>query len=278
MRKNIIIMESPFFIHRVYFETSFEIPKEFKKEDIQNAVNKATSSQFDIFLSVIDEDSRTIQMEKKKASLQLEVIKGTSVENLHNEIIQFCKEDHISAFRLFFGVNDDDTQYLIIHAHHGVADGFMITSFMQSIYGYLYEKDPFPLRFVDYSTIVKPENLQYPSSWNQDSLDQSIDNCLLNYPTPSICPLREKVKQSGFVNTSRIIDAATSKRAFTLAKNYGAINHMNSCIHGMLLECYLRSVIMNENLMEGNLSINTITNLRRYLKSSGIFYSLTYDF
>lgn len=271
-------MESPFFIHRVYFETSFEIPKEIKKEDLQNAVNKATSSQFEIFLSIIDEDTRTIQREKKKAGLELEVIKGDSIENIHNEIIQRCKEDHLSAFRLFFGVDDNDTHFFIIHAHHGIADGFMITSFMQSIYACLYEKDCFPLRFVDYSTITKPDNIQYPSSWNQDNLDQSIDHALLNYATPSICPQCEKVKQSSFANTSRIIDAVTSKRAFTLAKNYGTINHMNSCIHGMLLECYLRSVIMNENLMEGNLSINTITNLRRYLKSSGIFCSYNYYF
>lgn len=260
-------MGNPFFINRIYFETSFELPQEIQKEDLQDAINQATTSHFSIFLSTIDEEHACINKESVKSSLCLEDISGETIQDLHQIIIDTCREDVINAFRVFFATDSNGSHYWIIHAHHGVADGFMITSFAQSVYATLHGEEPFPLQFVDADTIIKHENIAYPTSWDPLDVKKSIKQTLSTMEQPTVCPHHEN-GNSHFVNSSRIIDSAISKRASTAAKNYGSIHGVNSCIHGMLLECYLRSMCNEEHLSEGTMRIYTITNLRRYLKPS----------
>lgn len=261
-------MELPFFVNRIYFETSFELPSGILKRNLQNAIDKATSSKFRIFLSRIDEINCCIKEGYEKAVLELEDIKGETIQAIHQSIIDLCRDDHENAFRAFFAVDAKEQHYLVIHAHHGVADGFMITSFIQDVYSTCYEKEEFPLQFVNHKAILKTDNFQFPSTWNLNEIQKNVKETISKMESSTSFPYHENQEKHNFINISRIIDADTSKRASVTAKNYGALHQLNSCIHGMLLECYLRSVVAEERLTEGTISINTITNLRRYLKPS----------
>lgn len=259
-------MEIPFFINRIYFETSFELPNDLQKSDLQNAINLATSSKFRIFLATIDEKKNCINKECGKPLLELEDITGERIQDIHQSIIDICRDDHENAFRAFFAVDAMNNHFLVIHAHHGVADGFMVTSFAQTIYMTCSNKGEFPLHFVNQSSVLKTDNFDIPVSWDKFDIQKSVKETLQQIEPSTAFPRHENKSEHHFVNTSRIVDSSISKRATVAAKNYGTIHHVNSCIHGMLLECYLRSVIAEEDLKEGTIAINTITNLRRYFK------------
>ena len=79
-------MEKAYYINRIYFETSFELPKELQKQDLQELINQATSSQFSIFLSKIDEKSGCIDKEATKKVLEVEDMKGPSIKDIHQHV------------------------------------------------------------------------------------------------------------------------------------------------------------------------------------------------
>ena len=269
-------MEIPFFKHRIYFETSFRLPDDIVRSTLQQCINSATSTNFPIFLSVLTRDEKSEYKTKeleKKAILELEDIQGESIQDIHQQIINLCRDDYKNGFRIFFAVvrsDDKESFYLVIHAHHGIADGFMVTSFVQSVYNLYNNKNALPLRFVEPSSIINHQHLSYPSSWNTENLKQSVEQTLSTLPFPSTSPSYQTIRDTTeFHNTSRIIDSAASQRASTTAKNYGSLYNVNGCIHGMLIDCFTRSLIHSEGITEGCMTMNTITNLRRYLKETG---------
>ena len=262
-------MERVYYTNRIYFETSFELPKELQKQDLQELINQATSSQFSIFLSKIDEKNGYIDKEATKKVLEVEDMKGPSIKEIHQNIIDICEEDHESSFRFFFAIDDDENHYMVIHAHHAIADGFMITSFCQFLYHVYQKQEDHSLHFVDFNTIVKEENLNYPDCWDASNIQESVKQCIESIQPSTAFPTKEVSPHYKTMNTSRIIDAEVSKRAFITSHGYGSLHQIKHCVHGLLLWCYLRAIIKEDHLREGSLKIHTITNLRRYLKNQG---------
>lgn len=266
-------MAEPFFQYRVFFQTSFCIPNSLSVEQLQSAVDDAVKRRFQVFCALIDDEKKVAYCSEEKQVLLLEKMKGHSITDIHNAIITCCSEDKRNAFRLFWGEDDDGAHYLVIHAHHGVADGFMITSFAREVYHITQGSscpDQFVFKLLD--PIHSKANLVFPDTWIVDG-DPTVAEgkrvCEKYVHEATVYP----VCQSGsdaFVNVERVIDSNVCKRAVNLAKSMGSYYACGGCIHGMLVYCFLRAMLFAENLPHsGSITMNTIVNMRRYWSSPG---------
>lgn len=260
-----------FFRNRVYFETSFIIPEPISKESLEIAINQLVHERFEIFLYLVNEIKLSVDKEKRKSEVQLESIQGTTIHAIHNAILSECESDTTSAFRFFFAVDEQGTHYLVIHAHHGVADGFMITSFVRSLYALL-NNIPMSESFV-FSHIDPFEQLNYPVQWNSGSrelIHQQAEDTVKRVSPAGVYPVRIPDSTVYVINVERIVPKNVSERAVSYARNCGEIAKENGCIHGMLLYAYLRAILKIDELEpSGPISINTVVNMRRYFKAHG---------
>lgn len=264
-------MTDVFFKLRIYFETSFIISENFPREILQKGVDELVQGQFKNFRCLIDESRMTVNDKEEKAKLELEDIQGETINDIHQTVIEICREDHISAFRLFWATDSQSTHYLLIHAHHGVADGFMVTHFARCLFAVVTESSIQPEPFV--FSHFTPTDLIYPSHWNTDSQETIVadaEECVKRIRPASVYPLRQSEGDAVFINKELVIPKDVTKRAITYAKNCGLAVGENGCIHGMLLTAYLRSLIFTEKLeRSGEMTINTIVNMRRYANIQG---------
>ena len=260
-----------FFKLRIYFETSFIIPENITKTILQQGVDVLTSGQFKNFLYLIDETQMGISEVESKSALELEDIQGETINAIHQNVIDKCKEDHMSAFRIFWATDSESVHYLVIHAHHGVADGFMVTHFARCLFAKVTDSSSKPEPFV--FSHITPTDLIYPSHWNttsQESILASAEECVKCVRPASVYPLRQDSPNPTFINKELVIPKDITQRAVTYAKNCGVAVGENGCIHGMLLTAYLRSVLFTEELQQsGEMTINTIVNMRRYAELKG---------
>ena len=260
-----------FFKLRIYFETSFIIPENITKDILQQGVDVLTSGQFKNFLYLIDEKHMDINRAESKSALELEDIQGETINVIHQSVIGQCKEDHVSAFRIFWATDSQSVHYLVIHAHHGVADGFMVTHFARCLFAIVTDASSKPEPFV--FSHITPTDLIYPSHWNttsQESIIASAEGCVKCIRPASVYPLRQTSTNPTFINKELVIPKDITQRAVTYAKNCGVAVGENGCIHGMLLTAYLRSLLFAEKLQQsGEMTINTIVNMRRYAELKG---------
>ena len=261
------------FAKRVYFETSFIIPETISKESLQTAINQLVKERFEIFLYVIDEHTLSIDKEKRRTEVELESITGATIQTIHEAILKECKADTTNAFRFFFAEDEKQTHFLVIHAHHGVADGFMITSFVRGLYS-LINAVPSSDTFI-FSHINPLEQLNFPAQWNSNSSESvrhQAEDIMKRISPAEVYPLRIPDSAVYMINIERIVSKDVSKRAVIFAKNCGEIAKENGCIHGMLLYAYLRAVMKVDALTPpGSMSINTVVNMRRYYTMQGYF-------
>ena len=259
------------FAKRVYFETSFVIPETISKESLQAAISELVHERFEIFLYLIDEHTLSINKEKRRDRVELESITGETIQTIHEAILSECESDITNAFRFFYAEDKQQTHFLVIHAHHGIADGFMITSFARGLYALL-NNYPNTDTFV-FSHINPLEQLNYPSQWNStnsESIRLQAEDTVKRISPAEVYPLRIADSSNYIINVERIVPKDVSKRAVVFAKNCGELAKENGCIHGMLLYAYLRAVMRVDSLTPpGLMSINTVVNMRRYYKSEG---------
>lgn len=266
-------MAAPFFQNHVFFQTSFCIPDSVSEEQLQNAVDEAVKRRFHVFCALIDEEKGCAYCSEEKKRLLLEKMKGHSITDIHNAVIAHCAEDKRNAFRLFWGEDEEGAHYLVIHAHHGVADGFMITSFTREVFHITQGSscpDQFVFKLLD--PIRNEESLAYPASWMVDGKANVAEGkrvCEKYMHKATVYPVCQN-SGDAFVNAERVIDASVCKRAVSLAKSMGSHYACGGCIHGMLVYCFLRAMLHAENLpYSGSMTMNTIVNMRRYWSSSG---------
>lgn len=249
-----------FFDNRIYFETSFLLPSELTKERLQKAVDLAIQDRFRVFLCLIDEEHKCGYMSDEKTSLILEEVSGNTINDIHSNVISLCKDDTENGFRLFWGTDQEDQHYLVIHCHHGVADGFMITTFGHTLFcDVTGEECKSSLTFSLTSPMQDDNNIAFPDHF--DEINEIV--------IPSTYPKKIRSDSEKMNNIERTVDAATTKRALSLGRGYSSIGG-NNCVHGLILYSYLRAILFSESLpYSGNMSINTVVNMRRYLKSLG---------
>ena len=267
-------MTEAFFKYRIFFETSFLLPQTVSQDKLQDAVNQAIKTRFEVFLAKIDEENKKGYLGEEKRELLLELIQGSTIQEIHKSIIEKCAEDHENAFRIFWAEDEKKDRYFVIHSHHGVADGFLINSFVQCVYHVLFAKDEEKVVFQLTDPCNPSDAICFPPSWNQASPQENVAEWRTALPQPTVYPKVQADAERRIINTERIVDVPTSQRAVTAARCYRSYCEGNSCIHGMLLQCLLRAVHQSENLEEsGVMTINTIVNMRRYLKPTGRSYS-----
>ena len=249
-----------FFENRIYFETIFLLPSELTKERLQKAVDLAIQDRFQVFLCLIDEEHKCGYMSSERRKLDLEEVSGNTINEIHNKVISICKNDTKSGFRLFWGSDQDGQHYLVIHCHHGVADGFMITTFSHFLFCDVTGVEcTTALSFSLTQPLQNGENIKYPDHFDD----------IPTVPSPTTYPKKVRSESDGMNNVERIVDAATTKRALSLGRSYSAIGG-NNCVHGLILYAYLRAILFSESLPQsGSMNINTVVNMRRYLKSLG---------
>ena len=248
-----------FFTYRVYFETSFLLPNDLSKERLQDAVDLVVNTHFGVFLSLIDEEKKCSYISDEKTRLCLEEVSGDTINSIHDHIISLCKSDFKNGFRLFWATDRENTHFLVIHCHHGVADGFMITNFARSLFCNIANRANSPvLKFVLEDPLKEEGCIKYPELWSDS---QSV-------VPPTVYPKKVEGEWNDMVNIERVVDASVIERAQSLARGYASIGG-NNCVHGMILYCYLRAILFSEELPHsGSMNINTVVNMRRYLCSS----------
>ena len=248
-----------FFTYRVYFETSFLLPNDLSKERLQDAVDLVVNTHFGVFLSLIDEEKKCSYISDEKTRLCLEEVSGDTINSIHDHIISLCKSDFKNGFRLFWATDRENTHFLVIHCHHGVADGFMITNFARSLFCNIANRaNSSVLKFVLEDPLKEEGCIKYPELWSDS---QSV-------VPPTVYPKKVEGEWNDMVNIERVVDASVIERAQSLARGYASIGG-NNCVHGMILYCYLRAILFSEELPHsGSMNINTVVNMRRYLCSS----------
>ena len=248
-----------FFTYRVYFETSFLLPNDLSKERLQDAVDLVVNTHFGVFLSLIDEEKKCSYISDEKTRLCLEEVSGDTINSIHDHIISLCKSDFKNGFRLFWATDRENTHFLVIHCHHGVADGFMITNFARSLFCNIANRaNSSVLKFVLEDPLKEEGCIKYPELWSDS---QSV-------VPPTVYPKKVEGEWNDMVNIERVVDASVIERAQSLARGYASIGG-NNCVHGMILYCYLRAILFSEALPHsGSMNINTVVNMRRYLCSS----------
>ena len=248
-----------FFTYRVYFETSFLLPNDLSKERLQDAVDLVVNTHFGVFLSLIDEEKKCSYISEEKTRLCLEEVSGDTINSIHDHIISLCKSDFKNGFRLFWATDRENTHFLVIHCHHGVADGFMITNFARSLFCNIANRaNSSVLKFVLEDPLKEEGCIKYPELWSDS---QSV-------VPPTVYPKKVEGEWNDMVNIERVVDASVIERAQSLARGYASIGG-NNCVHGMILYCYLRAILFSEALPHsGSMNINTVVNMRRYLCSS----------
>ena len=248
-----------FFTYRVYFETSFLLPNDLSKERLQDAVDLVVKTHFGVFLSLIDEEKKCSYISDEKTRLCLEEVSGDTINSIHDHIISLCKSDFKNGFRLFWATDRENTHFLVIHCHHGVADGFMITNFARSLFCNIANRaNSSVLKFVLEDPLKEEGCVKYPELWSDS---QSV-------VPPTVYPKKVEGEWNDMVNIERVVDASVIERAQSLARGYASIGG-NNCVHGMILYCYLRAILFSEELPHsGSMNINTVVNMRRYLCSS----------
>lgn len=249
-----------FFDYRIYFETSFLLPSDLTKERLQKAVDLAIQDRFRVFLCLIDEEQKCGYLSDERTTLELEEVSGNTINEIHNSVISLCRDDTKNGFRLFWGSDKDNQHYLVIHSHHGVADGFMITTFSHFLFCEVTGNEcKTPLTFSLTHPMEKEENVAFPDHF--DDISEIVP--------PSTYPKIIITESDKMNNIERVVDAATTKRALSLGRAYSAIGG-NNCVHGLILYSYLRAILFSESLPQsGTMNINTVVNMRRYLKSMG---------
>ena len=248
-----------FFTYRVYFETSFLLPNDLSKERLQDAVDLVVNTHFGVFLSLIDEEKKCSYISDEKTRLCLEEVSGDTINSIHDHIISLCKSDFKNGFRLFWATDRENTHFLVIHCHHGVADGFMITNFVRSLFCNIANRaNSSVLKFVLEDPLKEEGCIKYPELWSDS---QSV-------VPPTVYPKKVEGEWNDMVNIERVVDASVIERAQSLARGYASIGG-NNCVHGMILYCYLHAILFSEALPHsGSMNINTVVNMRRYLCSS----------
>ena len=248
-----------YFTYRIYFETSFLLPSDLSKERLQEAVDFVVTTHFGVFLSLIDEEKKCGYISDEKTRLCLEEMSGDTINSIHEEVISLCKSDTKNGFRLFWAIDRENTHFLVIHCHHGVADGFMITNFAHSLFCNITNRANSSVpKFVIEDPVRNEGSIKYPELWSDSQ----------NVAPPTVYPKRADGDSDEMVNIERVVDASVVERAQSLARGYASIGG-NNCVHGMILYCYLRAILFSEALpRSGSMNINTVVNMRRYLFSS----------
>lgn len=268
-------MAEPFFASRTFFQTSFLIPNSVSQSQLRGAINAAVAKRFHVFCALLDEEHKMAYLSDEKKSVELESVTGNAIKDIHNAIIRLCEEDHKNAFRLFWGESEDGNHYLVVHAHHGVADGFMITSFAREVF-HRVQGTECPDRFVFELTNAFSDagRLRFPDSWmvdGKESVEEGLKRCEKYIQEATTYPIAVCNESQDFVNAERVIDSRVCKRAISLAKSMGALNNCGGCIHGMLVYCFYRAILNSEGLPHsGSMTMNTIVNMRRYWNQTGV--------
>ena len=247
-----------FFDYRIYFETSFLLPADLTKERLQKAVDLAIQDRFRVFLCLIDEERKCGYLSDERTTLELEEVSGNTINEIHNNVIAICRNNTKNGFRLFWGSDKDSQHYLVIHSHHGVADGFMITTFSHFLFCEVTgEECKTSLTFSLTHPLEIEENVAFPDHFGD----------ITEIVPPTTYPKKITSESDKMNNIERVVDAATTKRALSLGRGYAAIGG-NNCVHGLILYAYLRAILFSESLpYSGTMNINTVVNMRRYLKS-----------
>lgn len=268
-------MAEPFFASRTFFQTSFLIPNTVSQNQLQSAINAAVAKRFRVFCALLDEEHKIAYLSDEKKSVELETVTGNAVKDIHNAIIRMCEEDHKNAFRLFWGENEEGNHYLVVHAHHGVADGFMITSFAREVFHRVHGTEC-PDRFVfELANALSDANrLLFPDSWivdGKEGVEEGLKRCEKYIQEATTYPIAVCSESRDFVNAERVINSGVCKRAISLAKSMGTLNNCGGCIHGMLVYCSYRAILNSEDLPHsGSMTMNTIVNMRRYWNQTGV--------
>ena len=249
-------MAEPFFASRTFFQTSFLVPNSVSQSQLQSAINAAVAKRFRVFCSLLDEEHKAAYLSDEKKSLELETVTGNAIKDIHSAIIRLCEEDHKNAFRLFWGESEDGNHYLVVHAHHGVADGFMITSFAREVF-HRVQGTECPDRFVFELTNAFSDagRLRFPDSWivdGKESVEEGLKRCEKYIQEATTYPIAVCNESQDFVNAERVIDSGVCKRA-------------------MLVYCFYRAILNSEGLPHsGSMAMNTIVNMRRYWNQTGV--------
>ena len=231
--------------------------------------------RFRVLLSTIDAKHGILRENESSTSLPLYVVSGETLDDVHTQVCHDAETRVDMACQLYYAEDGKKNVYLIVNAHHGVADGTLITAFARSLYAVLNEK-PLPEMpdFVFYDPTKCPELLEFPASVyssNKESVMKWCEECAKSIPSPSVNPLKSRDVSDRFYTRQRVINKEATSRSVSFAKCCGELYKENGCIHGMLLHAYLRALIFTDGLPpSGTIAIDTIVNMRRYLKSKSI--------
>ena len=268
-------MTDIFFKNTAFFQTSFLLPRSVTLSQLRDAVNTLLEKRFRVLLSTIDAKHGILRENESSTSLPLYVVSGETLDDVHTQVCHDAETRVDMACQLYYAEDGKKNVYLIVNAHHGVADGTLITAFARSLYAVLNEK-PLPEMpdFVFYDPTKRPELLEFPASVyssNKESVMKWCEECAKSIPSPSVNPLKSRDVSDRFYTRQRVINKEATSRSVSFAKCCGELYKENGCIHGMLLHAYLRALIFTDGLPpSGTIAIDTIVNMRRYLKSKSI--------
>ena len=264
-------MTDVFFKNTVFFQTSFLLPQYITPSKLQSAVDALLEKRFRVLLSVVDMEHGTLKENTVATTILLSNVSGKTVYDIHSQICRDVESKVEMACRLYYARDEESNTYLVVNAHHGVADGTLITSFARCLYAILNE-NPLPDMpdFVFYNPTKRPELLEFPvpvDASNQQSVKKWCENCAETIPTPTVYPVQTAGSHAQYYTRQRVISKEVTSRSVTFAKCCGDLYKENGCIHGMLLRAYLRALIFTDQLPPtGTIGIDTIVNMRRYLK------------
>lgn len=265
-------MTDVFFKNSVYFQTSFLLPNSTTVAELQSAVNALLKKRFRVFLSLVDVEHGTLKENTVSKTIPVKELSAVTIGEIHDEVCRDSRTRMEMACRLFLAVDGDSCHYLIVHAHHGVADGTLITAFVRCLYAVM-NHNPLPDMpdFEFFDPTKRPELLEFPDSVDssdKDSVQKWCEDCAQTISPATVYPEMAPGSHFRYFTKERIISKEVTKRAVTFAKSCGDLYKENGCIHGMLLRAYLRAIVFADHLPQsGIIGIDTIVNMRRYLKA-----------
>ncbi|KAK8811340.1 hypothetical protein WA158_003074 [Blastocystis sp. Blastoise] len=258
-----------FFEGQIYFQTSFLIPNTISLNSVHESLIKASETRFPILRYQFNEERNSYKLVIEEP-LFFKSISASSLSEAHELIINRMKTENLTYFFQFFTYIEDDKQYIILNAHHGVADGQMVTS----LFCYIYDacmnlnQNKDTRVFSPYDAFQEVDSILFPSNWKNHNI-YPVEKPTLEYHDDEINTYLDQLsfdsEHIGY-NIHKRIPSDISQRAFTAAKNCS--NNQYNCIHGLFLYVCLRSIAMIKHKEEGIVGLTTVVNMRRYMKTN----------
>ena len=269
-----------FFKGKIYFQTSFKIPDEITFEILYLSLLGAASTNFRVLYYTMNKD-HTGYEENTRLPLFYEDISGDSLESVHQQVIANINEDNLYLFQFYKATLTNGERYLVINAHHGIADGQMITNLMLYLYDAVFGtnyNDKLIRDFVPYDALMDLKNITFPSTWTVQkdmirekpqftSEDSDVDICIKKKEPETVSS-----ESSYTINLQKTIPADVMTRCFSLLKQYDS--SLPSYKHGLLLYLGMKALYglqykeKSEMKPEDRIGLSSVVNMRRYLNEN----------